>query len=215
MNEKIYLHTINNGCRSIYTSKKQLEVFKQILESGELRSLRLQGKEMHPTFSGLDYISLSDYEKRDICNKEQAGYNTFNGYARDGISFAFPHENLDVIEPEIIGICSKSIRDFELMTKLGLSEEGRYSDLPDEVQVKDRVSLDKMSGITFPVESYLDTVFFRRKKVKLELIKQEINIIKELLDKYNYNDINLYNIDDLQEINDDYLEERIMLTKTK
>ena len=202
MNEKIYLHTINNGCRSIYTSKKQLEVFKQILESGELRSLRLQGKEMHPTFSGLDYISLSDYEKRDICNKEQAGYNTFNGYARDGISFAFPHENLDVIEPE-------------LMTKLGLSEEGRYSDLPDEVQVKDRVSLDKMSGITFPVESYLDTVFFRRKKVKLELIKQEINIIKELLDKYNYNDINLYNIDDLQEINDDYLEERIMLTKTK
>lgn len=217
MNEKIYLHTINNGMSDFYKSRKQLDTLDSILKSGKVLSRRLQGypENSYTNFSGMDYISLTDYEKRFICNKERERYNSFYAYVRNGLSITFPHESLDVIEPTIIGICSKDARGYRKMYALGLCEEERYTDLPDEVQVKDRVSLDKMSGITFPVESYLDTVFFRRKKVKLELIKQEINIIKELLDKYNYNDINLYNIDDLQEINDDYLEERIMLTKTK
>ncbi len=215
MNDKIYLHTINNGYRGVYTSNKQLDVFEQILKSGELQSLRIQGKPMHATFSGLDYISLADYEKRFVSNKEMDHYNTFNSYTRDGISFVFPHENIEVIEPTIIGICGLSREGYDLMYQLGLSENERYSDLPDEVQVKDRLSLEKMSALTFPVESFLDSKFFRRKSKKLELIKREIEIIKELLYKYNYSDIGIYDIDSLGIITDDYLEDRIMLTKTK
>ena len=34
MNEKIYLHTINNGRKDYYDSRHQLEVLKSILKDG-------------------------------------------------------------------------------------------------------------------------------------------------------------------------------------
>lgn len=215
MNEKIYLHTINNGSDGIYNSKRQLSVLTSILKDNMIKSLRLQGREAHPSFSGLDYISFSDYEKREVYNKEMKYYNGFQGYCRDGLSITFPHEKLKVIEPTIVEICSKDIYGYEKMFELGFSEDERYSDLPDEVQVKDFVKLDDMNGILFPTESFIDTKFFRTKKKKIELLKREISVIKELLYKYNHSDINIYDIDSLNEVNDEFIESKILLTKNK
>ena len=72
MNEHIYLHTINNGYNNYYVSKKQKEVLESILKSKKILSKRMQGfneKNTTINFAGLDYISLSDYEKRFISNK--------------------------------------------------------------------------------------------------------------------------------------------------
>ena len=66
MNEKIFLHTINNDMSDFYRPKKQKETLEKILSSGKILSRRKLGypEESFTNFSGMDYISLSDYEKR-------------------------------------------------------------------------------------------------------------------------------------------------------
>ncbi len=208
MNERIYLHTINNGYNNYYVSKKQKEVLESILKSRKILSKRMQGyneKNTTINFAGLDYISLSDYEKRFISNKEEAYYNCYYGYSRRGISFSFPHDSLEVIEPTIIGVCSKRYNDFLLMEKLGL-DENRYSDLPDEVQVKDSIPLEKMNGIIFPTREFMCSKVFAKKNKMIVLLKQELEEIKNMLSEYNY-ETRMYDIDTLEEIDkiDDYI----------
>ena len=65
MNTQLYLHGIYTA-GELYSSKDTLSILKEILKSNALLSNRLQGKEKEKvSFSGLDYISLCDYEKRD------------------------------------------------------------------------------------------------------------------------------------------------------
>lgn len=203
MNEKIYLHTINNGMSDFYKSRKQLDTLDSILKSGKVLSRRLQGypENSYTNFSGMDYISLTDYEKRFICNKERERYNSFYAYVRNGLSITFPHESLDVIEPTIIGICSKDARGYRKMYALGLCEEERYTDLPDEVQVKDSIDVSKMNGILFPTKEFMYSKPFVRKAKMIDLMKKELEAIKVILDTYGY-DASIYDVDTLEELND-------------
>ncbi len=203
MNEKIYLHTINNGRKDYYDSKKQLSTLESILRSKSVLSRRLQGydENSYTNFSGLDYISLSDYEKRFVSNKQKEYYNSFYAYVRRGLSLSFPNNTIDVIKPEIIAICSRSISDYEKMRYLGLSDTKRYTDLPDEVQVKDKIELDNLNGIIFPVDNFMHSKILTKKSKMIKLLKEELIIIKDLLDKYNYN-VNIYDVDTLEELNE-------------
>ncbi len=208
MNDKIYLHTINNGYSDFYKPKRQKYVLESILKSGKVLSRRKQGYkdgEINTNFAGMDYISLSDYEKRFVCNKEKNYYNSYYAYVRRGLSLSFPQESLKVIEPTIIGICNKNSMGFVYMRELGLCETERFTDLPDEVQAKDEISLDSLNGITFPTREYMCSRLFTGKKKMLELMREEIDSIKELLDKYNYN-VDVYDIDTLELINRDNME---------
>ena len=207
MNEKMYLHTINNLYSDYYNAKRQKEVLERILKSGAILSRRLQGDTNGITnFAGLDYISLTDYEKRFISNKEESHYNSFYAYTKAGLSLCFPHESLDVIEPTIIGICSNNRRGFEIMHELGLCEDERFSDLPDEVQVKDRISLDKMHGMLFPVDNFLVSKVFVKRSKMIEAMKKEIETIRNMLNHYGYN-VDLYDTSTLTPLNDESIKE--------
>ena len=50
---------------------------KSISESNALLSQRMQGKGTNGGFNGEDYISLCDYEKRDLVNGDREHYNSY------------------------------------------------------------------------------------------------------------------------------------------
>ena len=87
------------------------------------------------------------------------------------------------------------------MRTLGMCEDERFSDLPDEVQVKNRLSLEHMNGILFPTENFLVSKVFTKRIKMIELLKKEIEEIRELI-KYGY-DVNLYDVDTLNELNEE------------
>ena len=74
--------------------------------------------------------------------------------------------------------------DLFSFNQLGLMEE-RYSDLVDEVQVKDRVSLEHLCGFTIPTYEFLTR--FKNVEHDAKITYEEILKYKELFDKYGYN----------------------------
>jgi len=209
MEKEIYLKTINNGVHLDYYSKKQLRTLETILKAGAIYSRRMAGKAEGINFAGLDYISLTDYEKKDVFPENVEGYSGFYSYVMRGISFAFPKDKVEVITPTIISPISQDVEGYNLMKVLGLCEDERFSDLPDEVQAKDSIDLDLMCGMTFPVESFICSNFFRRKEKKVELLKEEIRRVKQLIELYGY-DTKIYDAETFTELNDDSARELIL-----
>ena len=77
---------------------------------------------------------------------------------------------------------------------LGNSISQRYSDLPDEIQVKDMVSMDKMTLVTFPTRYYLDDSLFSNKTILFKRLRKELEEVNKLLSKYNY-EVPVYDIE--------------------
>ena len=204
MNEKIFLHTINNDMSDFYRPKKQKETLEKILSSGKILSRRNLGypEESFTNFSGMDYISLSDYEKRFVSNKGARHYNSYYAYVRQGLSISFPQESLKVIEPTIIAISSRDSNGYRRMYELGLREDERFTDLPDEVQVRDSIDVSKSNGIIFPTKEFMYSRPLTTRRKMIELMKVELDTIRTMLDKYNY-DLSIYDVDTLEELNDD------------
>lgn len=92
-------------------------------------------------FNGLDYISLCDYDKRDLHHEDMPLYNAFYSYVKESLSLMFPKEKIKAIKPQMVDFVGISDKGLDKMLQLGLSEEQRYSDLYDEVQVKDKIPL--------------------------------------------------------------------------
>lgn len=189
MNNQIYLHGIY-AKSEIYNSKMTLKILKEILEADALLSARLQKMDSYPTyFNGMDYISLCDYEKRNILSSD--GFNSYEEYIRYSLALIFPKNKLKVIVPKIINI--EYNKDyFRKMQILGMSDDERFSDLPDEVQVKDRVSLDYLIGMFLPICRFY--TFFLTESKMTDNILQEIEKIKKLLNEYN-RDVPIYDTD--------------------
>ena len=72
----------------------------------------------------------------------------------------------------------------------------------NEVQVKDRISLEHMNGILFPTENFLVSRLFIKRKKMIELLKKELDIIKELTIKYGYN-VDIYDVETLMPLNEE------------
>ena len=191
MDKEIYLHGIYS-LSDYYDSKMTLKILKKILESNAILSARLQKKFFHIVlFNGIDYISLCDYEKSEKYRLIET--NSYETYIRYSLSLIFPKDKIPVIEPEIID----AVYDYETIREYGLSEDKRYSDLPDEVQVKDKISLDLMTGITLPV-SKMKNIFLNEAKTT-NMVLREIDKIRTLLDKYNHL-VPLYDIDTFESL---------------
>ena len=60
----------------------------------------------------------------------------------------------------------------------------RYSDLEDEVQVRDRISLDNMCGFTMPTYEFIR--MFKSVEHDSRVVYEEVLKYKELFDKYGY-----------------------------
>ena len=210
MNEKVYMHSINNS-RRYFNAKESRKVLKQVLDDGALLSLRLQGKDYPIGFNGLDYISLCDFERRFIVHEGTTSYNAFYGYIRYGLALAFRKEEINAIVPELISICTGKNRHF-YMKELGLSEY-RCSDLPDEVQVKDKVSLNHLDYLTFPVDEYFDNRLLLSTNSRRNALIKEIEELKRLLQDYNI-EKNIYDISSHIMLDSEGID-RLLLTKSK
>ncbi len=208
MNEKVYMHGINNYGFKDYNSKIQLKVLSQILKSGALLSLRNQGISSSSNFSGFDYISLCDYEKRDCSIKGVPSnigiYNSYYQYIICSLSLSFNKDKIEVITPTLVDYIGNSSRPYETMKEYGLKEE-RYSDLADEVQVKDQVPLEYLEQVTFPTISFLNAHMFFNKSSMIKGLIKEIKKVENLLKGYYY-DVPIYDIETKQLMNEENIE---------
>lgn len=215
MNEKVYMHGINNYQFKEYNTKVQLKVLKQILIKGALLSIRNQGIRYSSNFSGFDYISLCDYEKRncfiDNVPAERGKYNGYYQYILHSLSLSFRKDKIEAIIPKMVDYIGNYDRPYDKMKEYGLMEE-RYSDLADEVQVKDRVSLEHLEQVTFPTYSFFkDSIYFSTSS-RINALEKEIKKIEELLKEYNYN-VPIYDIETKKLMNEENIEQIVLSLK--
>lgn len=198
MNDKIYIHGITSQNYKQYNSLYLRKVLKQILKSDAILSTKLQKKPSTQGFNGSNYISLCDYEKRFLYPEEHEDYNSYELYIRYSIGLVFPKEVLEVITPTIIDRISYDKYGYQKMTELGESTKERYSDMPDEVQVKDKIPLELLSCITLPIHSMDNPIY--SESFSINKVIYEINKIKQLTKQYEY-DVPIYDIDTFENLN--------------
>lgn len=205
MSEKIYLHGISTyieGDRATaveYDSRQSMILLNKILKCGALLSLRNQRKFNKYNFAGPHYISLCDYDKRFLGHFEDPTYNSYNSYIRHYLSLMFNAVDVKAVIPEIVNISNKDKAGFMRMERLGRNKEHRYSDMVDEVQVKDILSLESMIGITFP--TWILTQRCISTDESISKIYDEISKIKDALNRFEY-DVPIYDIDSFSPLND-------------
>ena len=206
--DSYYLHAFDNHNGYSFNGEKSLKKLEQILESGELKSKRLRGitDESYGGWNGLDYISLCDYRKRNNRPYENdeylKDYTALEVYIKKSLSFLITRNKIQTIKTTLMfPIIFDWDSHFE-MYRLGNSKDGRYSDLLDEVQVKDRISLSKVKGITIPIK-YMITDHksiieeenkYYIKPYTTEEIIEYLNNIRDLLNFYKVSS-KLYDIE--------------------
>ena len=203
MEHNIYLHAIN--AKYEYDSVSTRVVLYKILKCNALLSLRKQRRFNKGGFAGRDYISLCDYSKKDIVNNGVEEYNSFYGYIRNSLSLMLPKEGIEVVTPQLVDICTNSGYAFRKMELLGKSKTTRYSDMPDEVQVKDEILLDNLLGLTFPTHMLCgcDEAFSR------DVINMILNDIDGLLKRFD-RDVPIYDITTELNLKDEDQKEIVM-----
>lgn len=211
MDNKIYLHGISTQSSS-FDFEKSLEKLREILRSEFLLSRRNLGlSEAQAGFNGLDYISLCDYEKRTLENGSRDMYNAYYAYIYNNLALAFPKNRFDVITPKYIdhALAGSKFGRY-VMKKCGNSKK-RYSDYPDEVQVRDKIDLDFLCGITYPAlthYSHLRKSLSREKTI--ELMLEEIEALTQLIYDYDYGNIYVYEPNSLSLIDDNMSLRRVL-----
>lgn len=183
MRRDIYLHCLHTDSVE-YSSKKTLELLDKILRSGAVLSSRLSGTPCNGNFSGSDYISLCDYERKHLGKGFKKTYNGYYQYAVFDPGIMFPKDKIEVIEPIILDKIIVFYSNYRtMMRELGMSEE-RYSDLADEVQVKDSILIENMCGFTLPTYEFLRR--FKSVEHDARVTYEEVLKYKELFDKYGF-----------------------------
>lgn len=199
MDREIYLHAINSVPDDYYHPDETNQKLLQILKRRALLSAKLQRKRSYGGFNGRDYVSLCDYAKRNNYKSFMGKYNAYHTYVRYSLSLAFPKDKLSVIKPKVLdGIYIRDLKGYEEMEKLGKSKIRRCTDMPDEVQVKDKVSLDNLCATTFPLHLLKDCSNSSLDE-QASIIMFEIEEIDKLLSRFGY-DVPIYDIDTFEEL---------------
>lgn len=199
MDKDIYLHAINSVPDDYYHPDETNQKLLQILKRRALLSAKLQRKRSYGGFNGRDYVSLCDYDKRDDYKRFMGKYNAFHTYVRYSLSLAFPKDKLSVIEPKVLnGVYIRDSKGYAEMERIGKSKSERCTDMPDEVQVKDKVSLDNLCATTFPLHLLKDFKGYSIDELS-SIIMYEIEEIDKLLSKFGY-DVPIYDIDTFEEL---------------
>jgi hypothetical protein len=185
-----YSHTIrvtNFDISDVYRVKN---IFKigYLLSRNKLKDIiydeDINISETTALFNGMDYISLCDL------TMEHDEYSAYNMYTKRGLSLIF-NKKLPVIKPSIVNMRIGDIIFGNDAHELGMGEK-RYSDLADEVQVRDSISLDYMEGIILSLRS------FYRHHNELYLIEY-LNLLKEVINNSKYS-VPIINLDSEKEI---------------
>ena len=182
-----YAHTI----KITGFDKMDLNRIEDIVKCGFVLSRRrlrqlgdnsLETSENTVLFNGMDYISLCDL------TKNHSGYSSYNVYTRMGLSLLFDR-SIEVITPNLVD--KQLYNYFNVMSQLDVINE-RYTDFKDEVQVKDRVSLEYLRGMALATSSF----FVSNSD---DYLKTYVEALKSLLDEYGYN-VPIYNLDNWEKI---------------
>ena len=190
MYKKVYMHAIGDVQISY---DNQIKTLYKIAKAGYLVSLRNQGREDSYGFAGMDYISLCDIEKKQLIPKDKRKNSAYYTFIRTGISLAFDACKLDVIKPKYIDLSNYSNNSYLIMKKLGNNID-RYTDLLDEVQVKDKISLEYLSYITFPTLEFFKNEHIFSRINKYDLLTKKRDEILDILYFFNIKS-DIYDID--------------------
>lgn len=198
MKEDIYLHGICPSNTFYLETYETYEILCKILKCRALLSSKLQRTMSNEGFNGVDYVSLCDYTRRYVMAKAKNNFNAYNTYVRYSVSLVFPQGKFEVIDPVIIKApFLMTAKDYVKMKELGLSKSKRFSDMPDEVQVKDRVPLEYMSGLTYPVHMVRENDESSIKKISR--IMEDLDMLNYALSEYGY-DVPIYDVDTFAEL---------------
>lgn len=179
--------------KDYYDQKSTLEKLDKILDSGALLSRRLQD-DFDPkigNFSGFDYICFYDNLLRNAtCFNGDNFYDDCRSYKifiSNSLALGFKRDNISVIKPTLIAPVSYDYNRMQEMQVIARLDENRYSDLPDEVQVRGRVSLDKLVCLTLPVHLMVDSAVGADNNYLARDIFVCVIELESLLKGYGYN----------------------------
>ncbi|MDD4027792.1 MAG: hypothetical protein PHN54_01880 [Bacilli bacterium] len=193
-----YLHAIKDN--KFYPSKDAIKKLESILEKNNILSRRLQNyKSNYLSFNGLDYISLCDP------SKPREGYSAFNYFIKTSLSLVIS-KDIDVVNPEKIDIVINKPKDLQKYTNSNI----RYTNFKDEVQVENNIQLSNIVAITIPLSNIINP--FKSKKSNKKTIIKELNILKELLIKHNFNKP-IYDIETLSILDNENNIDKIIIKK--
>ena len=179
-----YLHAINSNSNDNFDEKTILKRLTEVLKSKKILSRRKM-IDMPPNkggWNGLDYISICDYSKKNNPPFENLdhykGYTAYELFVKNSIAFILKKDSINGIVPNLM---PPAVFDHALLAEmcvLGNHPTERYSDLPDEIQVRDEISLDHMVGMAVPIEKMMEIM---NTKDIIEFLKK----VKKLLIKYH------------------------------
>lgn len=196
--EEYYLYAINSNEES-FDFNQTLIKLDQIFNSGFILSRRNLGdiNINRGGWQGLDYISICDYSKKDNESLLE-GYTAYNTFIKNYLSIIISKEGINAITPELMPPAIFDWESIQNMKRLGNHSTRRYSDFPDELQVKDRISLNNFEGITLPLSIMINPEHC--KKNTNEMIIKFLYEVKSLMLKHNLSKP-IYDVDNIIELN--------------
>lgn len=195
--DNYYLHGINVVFEPKKDIEKTLMIFEKILQKQYVLSRRLQNdlNTKKGGWNGLDYISLCDYQNRNASPYENnpfyIGYTAYKSFICNSLTLIFEKKGLTVVKPELVAPSIFSWDTLEEMRILGNHPTKRYSDLPDEVQIKDKISLENLKGIIIPLTSMSHNQYTAERYD--DLVINFFSELKKILINYNQN-ISIYDL---------------------
>lgn len=158
-----------------YHGTRTIDTILQVFNCQEIQSQRLQGFEKSYGYNGLDYISLC--KKED--NKEYVTRrkNSFNGYIKGNFCFIISDE-IDALKTEYKNCDNMTYEELQIF--LSEHSDTRYSDMFDEWQVRDSISLKYIVGIGLTIDKILERIEDDKNKCFFYDVKSLLGIIKEL-----------------------------------
>ncbi len=133
-----------------YHGVDDLLTMLKIIDCGYIKSKRQLGFSKENDFNGLDYISLCNKESNDMYIGSTL--NSFDNYIKNNFCFIISND-INATKCEYIDISKCT----EEQVKLLSNSDVRYSDMFDEWQVKDSISLNDVVGIGLPL-NYLNKI---------------------------------------------------------
>lgn len=179
----------------------ELRTLELILKSGALLSNKLQNNFKNCEqigFNGNNYISLCDGTIGK--NMQNSAYSMF---IQSSISIILDGNIPNIIKPNILPKKASFYTINELIRFSSDMNDVRYTDLYDEVQVKDRIDDSYFVGIGFPIDYYLS-----RQNNKITVAEFYLTI-KEILKKFN-SDYKIYDIDSESEVTEEIVLQKLI-----
>lgn len=199
---EVYLHGICICDNNDFTNT--FDILEKILKSGSLLSLSLQEKYDHDKigYNGLNYISICDptkinevYNKKKIC----INYNAFSYHIKRSLTLALSKENIETVKPILLEPNFMRRKSDKEIIYLINKPNRKFSDYPDELMVKNRISLNNLKFITIPVSYFMSNA--KKEENKKDIIIDLLRKTKTLLKNYD-RIVPLYDLDTMINLDD-------------